>query len=285
MTDSRKNLHPRNRHGKGYDFEFLILKNRRLNAFLFENKFRVRSIDFSDPKAVKELNRSLLRSHYKVHYWDFPEDHLCPPVPGRVDYIHYLADLKNNDNVKVLDIGIGATCIYPLLGNAEYNWVFVGTDVNGDSLDSAQRIIDKNNLNEVIELRKQSERQHILKNIIQENDAFTFTMCNPPFYKSQREARVANEKKSKNLGIPPIRNFSGHSDELYYKGGEKAFLHNYLYESSLFSEASEWFTSLVSKKDHLMSLQTSAQKLGVATFKVIPMHHGNKATRIVAWRF
>ena len=285
----KKDLHPRNKHRNGYDFVELIRENRRLNAFMFENKFKVRSIDFSDPKAVKELNRSLLRSHYGIHYWDFPDENLCPPIPGRVDYIHYIADLleedKSSKDVKVLDIGTGATCIYPLLGAKEYNWKFVGSDVDRDSLVSAQKIIDKNNLNDDIELRYQHDKQQILKGIIQEEDAFTLTICNPPFYKSEAEAKGANARKSRNLGNNAVRNFAGNNNELWYTGGEKAFLHNYLYESSLYPKQSLWFTSLVSKKENVESLRKSAEKLNAKTFKVIPMHQGNKVTRVVAWQF
>ena len=281
----KKGLHPHNKHRKGYDFELLILENRRLNAYLFENKFQVRSIDFSNPLAVKELNRSLLRLHYNIHFWDFPDENLCPPIPGRVDYIHHLSDLKNEKGLKVLDIGTGATCIYPLLGTAEYKWTFVATDVDSDSLMSAQKIIDKNNLNDSVELRYQKNKQHILKDILHEGESFTFTMCNPPFYKSEAEAKGANARKSRNLGNSTVRNFSGNNSELWYEGGEKAFLHNYLYESSLVPEVSEWFTSLISKKENVESLEKSAKKLGVKTFKVIPMHQGNKITRIVAWQF
>ena len=72
---------------------------------------------------------------------------------------------------------------------------------------------------------------------------------------------------------------------MWYVGGEKAFLHNYMYQSSLFNENCIWFTSLVSKKENVESLQASSKKLGVKEFKVIPMHQGNKVTRIVAWRY
>jgi len=281
-----KRLHPHNKHRKGYDFESLIASNRRLNAFLFENKFQVRSIDFSDPKAVKELNRSLLRLHYGIHFWDFPDGNLCPPIPGRVDYIHYLADLIGAEkDVRILDIGTGATCIYPLLGATEYQWKFVGTDVDSDSLVSAQKIIDKNELNAQVALRFQRQKEHVLQNILKSDETFTATMCNPPFYKSAEEARVANTRKSKNLRNVVVRNFSGNSNELWYTGGEKAFLHTYLYESSLFPKASKWFTSLVSKKENVESLEKSAAKLNAKDFKIIPMHQGNKVTRIVAWKF
>ena len=196
-----------------------------------------------------------------------------------------LGAISSEENIKILDIGTGATCIYPLLGVAEYHWNFVATDIDLDSLDTAQDIIYDNKLESKIELRQQLDEQQILKGILKDEDSFSATICNPPFYKSAEEAQGANKRKNRNLGNNAVRNFSGNNNELWYVGGEKAFLHNYLYESSLFKEKSHWFTSLVSKKENVESLEKSSKKLGVKEFKVIPMSQGNKVTRIVCWRF
>lgn len=281
----QKSLHSQNIHNNGYDFEVLIAKYPGLERYVVE-KFGKTTIDFSNPVAVKEFNRALLFAYYGITYWQFPDENLCPPIPGRVDYIHHIADLvKGEEDIKVLDVGTGATCIYPLLGNAVYDWNFVASDIDSKSLSNAQKIIDKNNLSDKIELRYQKDENHILKGIASEEDSFTVTMCNPPFYKSAEEARGANRRKSRNLGNNAVRNFAGNANELWYVGGEKAFLHTYLYESSQLPKASTWFTSLVSKKENVESLQNSGKKLGVKEFKVIPMSQGNKVTRIVCWRF
>ncbi|TMM28819.1 23S rRNA (adenine(1618)-N(6))-methyltransferase RlmF [Polaribacter aestuariivivens] len=281
-----KGLHPKNKFNKGYDFNDLIKVNPSLKEFVSENKYGTTTIDFSNPKAVKELNKGLLFSYDKIAVWDFPDENLCPPIPGRLDYIHHLADvLAEEKNIKILDIGTGATCIYPLLGVAAYNWNFVATDIDLDSLDTAQDIIGDNKLEQNITLRQQFDENHILKGIIEEGDSFTATMCNPPFYKSAEEAQGANRRKNRNLGNSAVRNFSGNNNELWYVGGEKAFLHNYLYESSLYKTSSKWFTSLVSKKENVESLEKSSKKLGATEFKVIPLSQGNKVTRIVCWRF
>jgi len=161
----------------------------------------------------------------------------------------------------------------------------VATDIDFKSLDTAQDIIHDNNLGSKIELRQQPDENNILKGILKHEDSFHAVMCNPPFFKSAEEAQGANKRKNKNLGNNTVRNFSGNNNELWYVGGEKAFLHNYLYESSLFKEKSKWFTSLVSKKENIVSLQKSSAKLGVIEFKVIPMSQGNKVTRIACWRF
>lgn len=282
-----KGLHPKNKFNKGYDFEALIFQNPLLKEFVSENKYQNLSIDFSNPKAVKELNKALLFTYDAITTWEFPDENLCPPIPGRLDYIHHVSDLISKDisNTHILDIGTGATCIYPLLGAVEYNWNFVATDIDLASLDTAQDIIDDNHLDKKVTLRQQFDEQNILKGIIEEGDAFAAVMCNPPFYKSAEEAQGANKRKNKNLRNNAVRNFSGNNNELWYVGGEKAFLHNYLYQSSLFKERSAWFTSLVSKKENVESLQASAKKLGVTTFKIIPMNQGNKVTRIVCWQF
>lgn len=281
----KKSLHPRNKHNNGYDFDLLQDKYPALKEFIIE-KFERKTLDFSDPKAVRAFNSALLFAHYGIKDWIFSEDNLCPPIPGRVDYIHHIADLiKGETNIKVLDIGTGASCIYPLLGVKEYNWDFVATDIDLDSLDYAQDIIDDNDLDSKIKLRQQFNEMQILKEVLEEEDSFTLTMCNPPFYKSAEEAQGANRRKTRNLGNNAVRNFAGNNNELWYVGGEKAFLHAYLYESSLYPKVSKWFTSLVSKKENVESLEKSAKKLKVSEFKVIPMHQGNKVTRIVCWRF
>ena len=231
-------------------------------------------------------------AHYNVKFWEFPDTNLCPPIPGRVDYLHHLADMLKQSgidkNTAILDIGTGASCIYPILGNAEYHWSFVGTDIDEKSLQHAQEIISKNELNNAIELRQQMNSSNILKGVLKESDTFSAAICNPPFYKSEAEALEATTRKLKGLNksdTDVVRNFSGTHNELWYKGGEKAFLHNYLYESSLYKNQCYWFTTLVSKKDLVKGMQVSLKKLGATEVKVINMGQGNKISRMVAWTF
>ena len=285
-------MHKKNKHRKGYDFKKLTLTVPELKPFVFENTYGTQTIDFANPKAVKLLNKALLKTYYSIDYWEFPDAHLCPPIPGRVDYIHYLADLLKTTKIKnpvsVLDIGTGATCIYPLLGYSAYNWQFLGTDVDVEALKNAQIIIDKNNVSQFIELRLQPNKSQILKEVVKATDTFTVSMCNPPFYKSEQEALEATTRKLRGLGkehLKPVKNFSGTANELWYQGGEKAFLHNYLYESSLFKTNCFWYTSLVSNKDLVKSMQKSLKKLGATQIKVINMEQGNKVSRVVAWTF
>ena len=289
-TSKPNSLHSNNKHLNGYNFSELCAAYPNLETFIFTNGYGTETIDFANAKAVKELNTALLFKHYNITFWDFPDDNLCPPIPGRVDYMHYLADVlstsKITENATILDIGVGANCIYPLLGNAEYNWNFVGTDIDKKSIDRAEKILKKNNLTDVIKLKQQLDATHIFEGIISENDRFAAAVCNPPFYKSQEEALLANARKLEGLGKGSEgRNFSGKQQELWYKGGEKAFIHTFAYESSKFKNNCFWYTTLVSKKENAESLVPSLKKLGATEIKTIPMYQGNKATRFVAWTF
>jgi 23S rRNA (adenine1618-N6)-methyltransferase len=285
-------LHKNSKHQNGYDFNLLTQNVPELKLFVFKNNYGTQTIDFANPRAVKMLNMALLKTHYDIDYWHFPDEHLCPPIPGRVDYIHYLADLLKASHldvpIKVLDVGTGATCIYPLLGYSEYNWSFVASEADSLAFQNSETIIAKNNLEAHIKLRFQPNKTQILKGIIEPSDHFSVSMCNPPFYKNNEDALKANKSKLLGLGkenLSTARNFSGTVNELCYDGGEKAFLHSYLYESTLFKTHCFWFTSLVSNKDLLKSIQKSLKKLGATQIKIINMQLGNKISRIIAWTF
>lgn len=140
-------MHPRNKHSGRYDFEKLTKASPELARFVSLSPRGESTIDFSDPEAVKALNSALLKHFYGVTKWDIPAGYLCPPIPGRADYMHSIADLLASRNggviprgpsVRVLDIGVGANCIYPIIGHYEYGWEFVGSDVDPVAIASAK---------------------------------------------------------------------------------------------------------------------------------------------------
>jgi 23S rRNA (adenine1618-N6)-methyltransferase len=300
QPSSEKNiLHPRNLHRGGYDFEALILACPELKPLVFINKYETQTIDFSNANAVKLLNKALLKSNYGILDWDIPPTYLCPPIPGRVDYIHYLADVlavSNNGNIPTsetvqgLDIGIGANCIYPILGNALYGWSFVGTDTDENALQNCKKIISQNpKLMEMISLQLQTESRFIFKNIISAEDRFAFTICNPPFHASESEAGKANLRKINTLqntkNEKPDLNFGGQNAELWCDGGEIKFITQMIFESVKYAKQVLWFTTLVSKKDNLHSIYKTLQKVNAAEIETIDMAQGQKNSRFVAWTF
>lgn len=294
----KSELHSRNKHRSRYDFEQLITICPDLKPFVVTNKFNIETIDFTDSRAVKVLNQALLKQFYNIEFWDIPQNYLCPPIPGRVDYIHNIADILalSNGNVipigkqvKVLDIGVGANCIYPLLGHQDYDWSFIGSDIDSFSIKIANQIVQANSLSKYIELRHQKDSSHIFTGIIKSNEMIDITMCNPPFHSSEAEAMEGTERKWKNLGqqkhITSKLNFGGQSNELWCKGGERAFILKMIDESVLFSQNCLWFTSLVSKSDNLSPIYVALKKANVIDIKTISMAQGNKESRLVAWTF
>ncbi len=275
-------MHIRNIHRYGYDFPKLVAAHPALEQHLVTTPTGAVSIDFSQAASILEFNTALLKHHYGVKYWKLPENTLYPPIPGRADYLHHIADLIGKGSKKGLDIGCGASAIYPILGNAIYDYHMVGSDVNADSIASAK---DNTLKNPNIEIRLQEDRSNILEGIIKEGEQFDFTMCNPPFYASKEEADKANLKKQRKLGTTENgRNFSGMSHELWCNGGEALFVKRLVKESAKFKDQVSWFTSLISQKQHVSKLEKQAKKLK-AEVQVIPMQTGNKESRILAWRF
>ena len=118
-------MHKDNRHAKGYNFQELAASFPSLSEFIIKSPTGDDSIDFGNYKAVKTLNQALLSSHYNIKSADIPDEFLIPPIPGRVEYIHHLADLVETTDVKVLDIGTGASLVYPLLDRYQFLSAFI----------------------------------------------------------------------------------------------------------------------------------------------------------------
>lgn len=299
-STEKNNLHARNSHRSRYDFELLVQTNPKLQQFVQKVKDTDKlTIDFDNPKAVKSLNKSLLMHYYNVENWDVPEGFLCPPIPGRADYVHYIADLIQGNKkgiptgsyVKGLDIGVGANCIYPLIGASVYDWDFVATDTNLRALKNCSTILQNNpELGEKISLQQQLNGRFIFKDIIEAEDKFHFTMCNPPFHLSADDAKRGTTRKLNNLGLQKdtldkTPNFGGISDELWCDGGEVKFITQMIFESAKYQQQVMWFTTLVSKNEHLKTLTKVLNKIEPTEIKVIEMRQGQKTSRILAWTF
>ncbi len=288
----KNELHKRNKHRGEYDLPKLSSISPTLSKYIIQNKYGALSINFFDPQSVKELNKALLALHYGITYWDLPPHSLCPPIPGRADYIHYVSDLIGLDKqgVRCLDIGVGANCIYPIIGCVEYNWAFVGSDIDVKSLKNAQKIVDNNPiLRDKVELRVQNDKKSIFSGIITSNDFFDIVVCNPPFHDSAESAMKGSVRKIKALkGVKTKRatlNFGGNSNELWCEGGELYFISQMIKESRLYRDRCNWFTCLVSKDDNLKALKIELKNANVVEHKTLDMRQGNKISRVLAWHY
>ncbi|BEV73522.1 MULTISPECIES: 23S rRNA (adenine(1618)-N(6))-methyltransferase RlmF [unclassified Paludibacterium] len=297
-TKAATTLHPRNRHQGRYDLAALVELNPALAPFVQANPAGEATIDFADPQAVRLLNAALLQQHYGIRFWDLPAGYLCPPIPGRADYLHYLADLLAEDHggevprggsVRVLDVGVGANCIYPLIGQAEYGWRFVGSDIDPQALETARVIVGANGLGKQIELRLQPDPQAIFQQVVKARDQFDLVLCNPPFHASAEEARAGSARKWRNLGRTqpgaPLLNFGGQSNELWCPGGEAGFLLRMVAESRELAGQCHWFSSLVSRAETLNALRPALRRAGAVDVRTVAMAQGQKQSRFIAWRF
>ncbi|KIO77223.1 23S rRNA methyltransferase [Pedobacter lusitanus] len=299
MSVEKQILHPRNQHRSRYDFPQLINSCPQLEPFVFINPYGDQSVDFSNPVAVKTLNKALLIHFYGLSDWDIPENYLCPPIPGRADYIHYLADLlasvngnsiPRGNSVKVLDIGVGANCVYPIIGHQEYGWSFVGSDVDKRAVSSATNIAAVNpSLTADLSFRLQNSSSNIFNGIVKPGELFDLTLCNPPFHASAEEAQMGSQRKVRNLGKQKGRevvlNFGGQHSELWCKGGEVEFIRRMIEESARIARQCSWFTTLVSKSAHLSTVYYALDKVGVKGVRTVEMAQGQKQSRFVAWTY
>ncbi len=300
---AQSSIHPRNKNAAGYDFAALTAVAPGLVKFVITTSAGTPSIDFANPSAVKAFNRALLALHYGIRGWEIPAGYLCPPIPGRADYIHQIADLLATCNkkivptgadIRILDIGVGANCVYPLIGNAEYGWRFLGVDIDEAALANAQMILSKNpQLTAAVELRHQPVWDNVFTGLLRSGENFDVSICNPPFHNSPDEVMAVSQRKWNNLNKPgakrgaaqPRLNFGGGGTELWCNGGERAFVKRMIEQSAAIPKRVMWFTSLVSQAENLEHIEVALKKVHVADSRIIGMGQGQKQSRLVAWTF
>eukprot|EP01117_Protostelium_nocturnum_P019110 TRINITY_DN8190_c0_g3_i1.p1 TRINITY_DN8190_c0_g3~~TRINITY_DN8190_c0_g3_i1.p1 ORF type:complete len:516 (-),score=109.31 TRINITY_DN8190_c0_g3_i1:8-1555(-) len=280
-----------------------------------DSKGRKRMImNWKSGEATREYNRTLLYHYYGISIF-LPQDQLCPNVGNRVNYIHFIQDLltknpisSSNDrfpSVKAIDIGTGASCIYPLLGAKINwpNWQFIGTDIDPVSLEIAEyniqlnfpwsfikkspsedeEAIDKKETNEVIwreedyfrliQLRKATEGK-ILMGVIKDEEEFDFCMCNPPFFSDLEET-----------GLNGKVDCTAKVNELVTKGGETSFVSLLIEESLIFRERITWYSCMIGKKSDLKPLIIKLKQNGIFNFRTSELLQGRTTRWVIAWSF
>jgi 23S rRNA (adenine1618-N6)-methyltransferase len=299
IPQEKSKMHPRNKNRERYDFKSLIESAPELEPFVKLNLHGDESIDFANPAAVKALNKAILKHHYSTRNWDIPEGYLCPPIPGRADYIHHIADFLCSNNygriptgpkIKCFDIGVGASCIYPIIGVQEYNWSFTASDIDPVAIESARQIIAKNPaLQGKVECKLQSNPKDFFYGIIRKDEHIDLSICNPPFHASEKAALAGSLRKIHNLHLDKkpevLLNFGGQNHELWCDGGEEKFVRNMIQQSKKFAKNCFCFSSLISKESNLKKVYHALEEVHVFGYETIPMGQGNKVSRLVVWTF
>ncbi|KAK6159572.1 hypothetical protein DH2020_006886 [Rehmannia glutinosa] len=161
----RPGIHPRNKYADNTpDFGLLSSLYPSFEPYVFYSRDGRPKIDWTDFNATRELTRVLLLHDNGLNWW-IPDGQLCPTVPNRSNYIHWIEDLLASDIIpatradgdvtKGFDIGTGANCIYPLLGASILGWKFVGSDITDIAIEWANRNVNSNpHISDLIEIRR-----------------------------------------------------------------------------------------------------------------------------------
>jgi 23S rRNA A1618 N6-methylase RlmF len=249
-----------------------------------KNKYGEYKIDWTDPHAVRELTKVLLDHDFGIKI-ELPIDRLCPTVTLRMNYIlwlqdlmkpHILAQLQQSNaipSIRGIDIGTGASCIYPLLGVATNNWNFVATEIDDVSLVWAQKNIALNQWQHKIELRKPPPNS-ILLHIVYPNEQFDFCMCNPPFFASSEEKFVN-----------PHTVCTATESEMSTAGGELAFVSQIIQESLTLRERVRWYTSMIGRKVNVKALLTELHKHQITNIRQVEFVQGKTTRWAIGWSF
>ena len=290
-------MHAQNPYSDRYDLKRFATHHPKLQDHILLNPSGEETIDFSNSKAVYELNKAILLADFNIKNYELPMGYLIPPIPGRLEYLLQMREFISgkfnidiNTKLRGLDIGTGANGIYCILGLQHFNWTMVGAECDANSIEIAKANMQHTkSLKNKIEIRHQENKSFLFKNIIHSNEQFDFTVCNPPFHTSQKEALRGSQRKINNLGRDFDKkevalNFEGQANELWCNGGEALFIKRLIKESVLYKTQVTVFSTLVSKSASLSPIKKQLTKTK-ANFEILPMDLGNKKSRIVLWWF
>lgn len=265
---------------KKYDFDELALFHSPLSKYVHFSSQGVSTIDWKDQEAVKELTKAILLIKFKLVYWNIPSNFLCPTIPSRINYLEWintllLKTLKTSEiqNINGIDIGTGASLIYPILGFKIYGWRFLGTEINQQAYKNAKEIIEKNNFQKNIEII--FSEGGIIEGVIEQKKKFNFLMCNPPFFEDLKEQKTVKWRVSEI-----------NKNEAEFDGGETQFIKKIHKESQNFKENIGIFSSLVGRKKDFEELLEYFEKNNENT-TLFSTHFdmGKNRRWAIAWKF
>ncbi|MCJ1370519.1 hypothetical protein MMC20_001732 [Loxospora ochrophaea] len=271
------------------DFSTLALQSPDFQKHLKSNG----QLDFSDPAAVKQLTKSLLKADFGIEI-DLPDDRLCPPVPNRLNYILWIQALLDTTSGRLteqadisqdvigLDIGTGASCIYPLLGCQQRpNWKFIATDIDEKNMHYARQNILSNDLQSRIRPLPTTPSDPLIPLDALNLSHITFTISNPPFYASTASLLASSASKSR----PPHSTCTGSETEMVTPGGEVAFVSRMIDESAELRERVQWYSSMLGKRDSVAAVISTLKNKGAENWAVKEFVQGGGKTRRwgVAW--
>lgn len=152
------------------------------------------TLDWTDAASIMALTVVLFQHDFNIDF-RMPLHHLCPPLPRSLNYIHWIGELLGEQPLPLeqqllttpsslssssssslpspggrlihgLDIGTGASCVFPLLGYSTYRWRFTGSEVDEESVQSSRETLSRNGLQDVIKVYHNKDRSKILAGVL-----------------------------------------------------------------------------------------------------------------------
>ncbi|XP_021286006.1 methyltransferase-like protein 16 homolog [Herrania umbratica] len=323
--EERPKIHPRNKYSDNQpDFSLLASLYPSFKDFVFYSREGRPRIDWTDFNATRELSHVLLLHDHGLHWW-IPDGQLCPTVPNRSNYIHWIEDLlssdiipktnSNGDNVRGFDIGTGANCIYPLLGASLLGWSFVASDMTDVALEWAERNVKSNpHISELIEIRNarcspnnptpeglnngesvySEEGEGLLSSSIGMPASEDKSYHGPPILLDvvrdgeRFDFCMCNPpffESIEEAGLNPKTSCGGTLEEMVCPGGEKAFITRIIEDSVVLKQSFRWYTSMVGRKVNLKFLISKLREVGVTIVKTTEFVQGHTCRWGLAWSF
>ncbi|AAW42333.1 conserved hypothetical protein [Cryptococcus deneoformans JEC21] len=271
------------------DFARLASRYPKFAPFVSVSEDGYTSINFQDPTALRELTKCLLKEDWNLDV-DLREDRLCPTIPNRLDYIYHVLDLEPHlpssslRPLRILDIGTGATAIYPiLLARLRPDSRIVATEIDESSYNHAKATLEKNNIPpSSITVLKSPTPDPILFPLLEckgKSEDWDLTICNPPFFASSQEMLQGMELKDRQAHAAPTAS----DNELITRGGELAFITSMIRESIDIGHKCTWYTTLVGKYSSLQPLIETLREFKIDNYFVINMKQSRTSRWILGW--
>ena len=269
------------------DFLTLIKEFPELKKYILkqnEDNEEEFQFDWSNNELSLLMDKSILNYYFNIKYYDIPKGFLIPPIPSRINYINLINSIitkliKDIDikNIIGIDIGTGANIIYPILGYSIYKWKFICTEINKEAYNNAKLILQKNNLENNINIIKQNNKDNIFISILNRENKYIFSMCNPPYYNYENEIKLEDKKRDNEYNF----------DEIYYKNGEFGFFQRYFEESICYKNNVFLYTILIGKKINAENIYDKLSSYNdiIKIYNMQKILTGNNVRYIIYWSF
>lgn len=282
-------MHRRNIFRKEPDFKKLACDYQELKKFMTIGSKNKLKFDFKNPEALRALTCALLHRYFQKRI-TLPPDRMIPAVPQRLNYICWIEDLvklieaQTSDlNVMGIDIGTGASCIFPILScHRNPTWSFIGVEADAKSFSVALENVQKNFMDERIRMIKISTEDTLNDILCLSTYPVTFIMCNPPFF--EEEYGVTLELNS---GRPKSSANTSDKVESVTSGGEIAFVGHMLEQSRHLKEEVTIYTSMLGRKQSLTHFKQTLSSLNEdnLSWTWAELCQGKTIRYAIAWSF